>query len=44
MNVVARASFAPVYVILSLLCAEQKGQNLPVQYWELVADKLSAAG
>ena len=44
MNVVARASFAPVYVILSLLCAEQKGQNLPVQYRELVADKLSAAG
>jgi hypothetical protein len=27
-----------------LRCREQKGQNLPVKYWELVADKLSKAG
>jgi hypothetical protein len=27
-----------------LLCGEQKEQNLPVNYWELVADKLSKAG
>jgi hypothetical protein len=29
---------------LALPCREQKGQNLPVQCWELVADKLSKAG
>jgi hypothetical protein len=34
-------SFAPVHIILSLPCGEQKGQNPPVKYWELVADKLS---
>jgi hypothetical protein len=27
-----------------LLCGEQKGQNPPVKYWELVADKLCKAG
>jgi hypothetical protein len=27
-----------------LRCGEQKGQNPPVKYWELVADKLSKAG
>jgi hypothetical protein len=35
---------APVHIILSLQCGEQKGQNLPVKYWEPVADKLSKAG
>jgi hypothetical protein len=29
---------------LALLCGDQKGQNLPVKYWEQVADKLSKAG
>jgi hypothetical protein len=43
-NVVARASFAPGHIILSLPCGEQKRQNPPVKYWELVADKLSKAG
>jgi hypothetical protein len=43
-NVVARASFAPVHITLSLPCGEQKEQNLPVKYWETVADKLSKAG
>jgi hypothetical protein len=27
-----------------LRCGAQKGQNPPVKYWELVADKLSKAG
>jgi hypothetical protein len=35
---------APVHTILSLLCGQQKGQNLPVKYWEVIADKLSKAG
>jgi len=43
MSVVARV-IAPLHIILTLRCEEQKGQNLPVKYWELVADKLSKAG
>jgi hypothetical protein len=35
---------SPFYIILSLPCGEQRGQNPPVKYWELVADKLSKAG
>jgi hypothetical protein len=31
---------ALVHITLALPCGEQKGQNLPVKYWELVADKL----
>ena len=42
-NVVARV-IAPLHIILSLLCGEQKRQNLPVKYWEIIADKLSKAG
>jgi hypothetical protein len=38
------ASFAPVHIILSLSCGDQKGQTSPVKEWELVADKLSKAG
>jgi hypothetical protein len=38
------SGIAPVHIILSLRCGEQKGQNLPVKYWELVANKLSKAG
>jgi len=38
-----RASLSP-YISLSLPCGEQKGQNLPVKYWETVADKQSKAG
>jgi len=35
----------PVHIILSLLCGEQKRQNLPrVKYWEIIADNLSKAG
>jgi hypothetical protein len=34
----------PLHIILALPCGEQKGQNLPVKYWELIADKLSKAG
>jgi hypothetical protein len=30
--------------ILSLPRGDKSGQNLPVKYWELVADKLSKAG
>jgi hypothetical protein len=29
---------------LPLPCGDQKGQNPPVKYWELVAEKLSNAG
>jgi len=33
------------YASLSLLCGEQKRQNLPlVKYWEIIADKLSKTG
>jgi hypothetical protein len=42
--VLSTASFAPVHIILSSPCGEQKGQNPPVKYWELVADNLSKAG
>ena len=35
-------SFAPGHIILTLPCIEQKGQNPPVKYWELIADKLSS--
>jgi hypothetical protein len=35
---------AAVHIILSLPCGDKNGQNLPVKYWELVADKLSKAG
>src|SRR5439155_15734772 len=36
---------APVHIILSLLCGEQKRRNPPrVKYWEIIADNLSEAG
>jgi hypothetical protein len=35
---------APVYIILSLLCAEQKGTIHRVKYWEIIADNLGKAG
>jgi hypothetical protein len=38
------AAFASGHIILALRCGEQKGQNPPVKYWELVADKLTKAG
>src|SRR4029453_2679484 len=39
------ASFAPVHIILSLLCGEQKRHNsINVKFWEVIADNLSNAG
>jgi hypothetical protein len=39
------ASFAPVHIILSLLCGEQKRHNsINVKFWEVIADNLSKAG
>jgi hypothetical protein len=36
---------SPIYIALSLLCGDQKSQNLPsVKYWEIIADNLSKAG
>jgi hypothetical protein len=34
----------PVYITLQLPCEDQRGQNPPLKYWELVADKRSKAG
>ena len=39
-----RAPVRPFRITFSLPREEQKRQNLPVKYWELVADKLSKAG
>jgi hypothetical protein len=36
---------APIIIILSLPCREQKRQNaIKVKYWEIIADNLSKAG
>jgi hypothetical protein len=35
---------APVRITLALQCGEQKTQNAPVKYWQIVAAKLSARG
>ena len=36
---------APVHIILSLLCGEQKRHNsINVKFWEVIADNLSKAG
>ena len=44
MSVVARV-IAPVQIILSLLCGEQKRHNpINVKFWEVIADNLSKAG
>ena len=44
MNVVAQTSFGPGSHHLSLPCGDKSGQNLPVKYWETIADNLSKAG
>ncbi len=39
-----RPRHCTIYIILSLLCGEQKRQNPPrVMYWEIIADNLSKA-